>query len=100
MKKYICELLSIYEFICESISIYKYIYGFPCGSDGKESACNTGHLSSIPGLGRSPGEINGNPLQCSCLENPMDRGGTRRNLVDYSPWGRKESDMTEQLHFH
>ena len=48
--------------------------GFPSGSAGKESACNTGDLGSIPGLGRAPGEGNGNPLQCSCLENPMDRG--------------------------
>ena len=44
------------------------------GSDGKESACSVGDLSSIPGLGRSPGEENGNPLQYSCLENSMDRG--------------------------
>ena len=44
------------------------------GSDGKESACNAGDLGSIPGAGRSPGERNGYSLQCSCLENPMDRG--------------------------
>ena len=48
--------------------------GFPGGSDGKESACNVGDLGSIPRLGRSPGEGNGNPLQYSCLENSMDRG--------------------------
>ena len=48
--------------------------GFPCGSAGKESACNAGDLGSIPGSGRSPGEGNSNPLQYSCLENPMDRG--------------------------
>jgi len=48
--------------------------GFPGGSDGQESACNVGHLGSISGLGRSPGEGNGMPLQYSCLENPMDRG--------------------------
>ena len=47
---------------------------FPGGSDGKESACNAGDLGSMPGLGRSLGEGNGNPLQYSCLENPMDRG--------------------------
>ena len=47
--------------------------GFPCGSAGKESACNMGDLGSIPGSGRSFGEGNGNPLQYSCLENPMDR---------------------------
>ena len=51
-----------------------YLWGCPGGSDGKESACNAGDLGSIPGLGRSPGEGNGNPLQYSCLENPMDRG--------------------------
>ena len=45
------------------------------GSDGKEFACNAEDLGSIPGLGKSPGEGNGNPLQYSCLENPMD-GGT------------------------
>ena len=48
--------------------------GFPGDSNGKESACNVGDLSSIPGLGRSPGEGNGYPLQYSWLENPMDRG--------------------------
>ena len=48
--------------------------GFPSGSDGKESACNSGDPSLIPGLGRSPGEWNGYPLQYSCLGNPMDRG--------------------------
>ena len=46
----------------------------PGGSDGKEFACNVGDAGSIPGLGRSPGEGNGNPLQYSCLENSMDRG--------------------------
>ena len=45
----------------------------PSGSDGKESTCNAGDLSSIPALGRSPGGGHGNPLQYSCLENPMDR---------------------------
>ena len=48
--------------------------GFPGGSEGKESACNAGDLDSVPGLGRSPGEEHGNPLQYSYLENPMDRG--------------------------
>ena len=43
-------------------------------SVSKESACNAGNPGLIPGLGRPPGEGNGNPLQCSCLENPMDRG--------------------------
>ena len=51
--------------------LYKY---FPGGSDSKASACNVGDLGSIPGSGRCPGEGNGNPVQHSCLENPMDRG--------------------------
>ena len=48
--------------------------GFPGGSEVKASACNAGDLGLIPGSGRSPGEGNGNPLQYSCLENPMDGG--------------------------
>ena len=51
-----------------------WIMGFPGSSVGKESTCNAGDLGSIPGLGRSPGGGHGNPLQYSCLENPMDRG--------------------------
>ena len=57
--------------------IYEILGSFPSGSVGKESACNagdTGDMGSIPGLGRSPGEGSGNPLQYSCLVNPMDRG--------------------------
>ena len=50
------------------------LVGFPCNSVGKETACHTGDLSLIPGSGRSPGKENGNPLQYSCLGNPMDRG--------------------------
>ena len=53
---------------------------FPGGSDGKASAYNVRDLGSIPGLGRFPGEGNGNPLQYSCLENPMDRGAWCRLL--------------------
>ena len=48
--------------------------GFPGGSEGKMSVCNAGDPGSIPGLGQSPGEGNGNLLQYSCLENPTDRG--------------------------
>ena len=50
------------------------------GSDSKESACNAGDPGSIPGLGRSPGEGNGNALQYSCLESPMDRGAWRATV--------------------
>ena len=68
--------------------------GFPGGSDDKESACSVGDLGSIAGLGRSPGGEHGNLFQCSCLENPPGQ----RSLVCYSPWGHKESDMTETKH--
>ena len=51
-----------------------YIYGFPCSSVGKESASSAGDPGSIPGLGKSPGEGNGDPLQYPCLENLIDRG--------------------------
>ena len=60
----------VYTFMC----MYVYILGFPNGSEVKASASNAGDLGLIPGLGRSPGEGNGNPLQYFCLENPMDRG--------------------------
>ena len=53
---------------------YTYLQDFPGGSDGKVSVYNAGDLGSIPGLGRSPGEGNGHPLQYACLENPMDGG--------------------------
>ena len=57
------------------VSLYLYLpIDFPGGSDSKASAYSVGDLVSIPGSGRSPGEGNGDPLQYSCLENPMDRG--------------------------
>ena len=54
--------------------------GFPGGSDGKESTCHAGDPSSIPGLGRSPGEGNGYPRKYSCLENSLDRGAWRATV--------------------
>jgi len=56
------------------VQIHRIHKGFPGGSDGKESACHAGDPDSIPGLGRSPGEGNGNSFQYSCLENSMDGG--------------------------
>ena len=67
------------------------LFGFPGGSDGKESTWNVGGLSSTPALGRSPGGGHGNPLQYPCLENSHGQ----RSLVGYSPWGHKELDMTK-----
>ena len=69
---------------------------FPGVSDGKTFVYNVGDPGSIPGLGRSPGEGNGNPLQYYCLV----KSRVQRILVGYRPWDRKESDMTERLHFH
>ena len=66
--------------------MYHVSKGFPGGSDGKESACKAGDLGSVPGLGRSPGEGKGYPLQYSGLENSMD-----------TVHGVAESDTTEQL---
>ena len=63
---------------------------FPGGSDGKASTYNAGDLGSIPGMGRSPGEGNGKPLQNSCLENAMDRGSWWATVHGIT----KESDMT------
>ena len=74
---------------CVCMSIFE---GFPGGSDVKEPACSAGDTDSTPGSGRSPGKGNGNPLQYSCLE----KSHGQRSLADYSPWGHKELDTTEQ----
>ena len=68
----------------------------PGGSDGKESAYNMGDPGLVPGLGRSPGEGNGNPPQYSCPENPMDGGAWQATVHG----DHKESDMAERLLFH
>ena len=68
---------------------------FSFGSEIKAYACNVGDLGSIPGLGRSPGEGNGTPLQYSCLENPMEGGAWGATVH-----GVAESDKTVQLHVH
>ena len=70
---------------------FQTVRGFPGSSDVKESTYNVGDPSLIPGLGSTPGEAYGNPLQYSCLENPNGQ----RSLKGCSPWGSKESDMTE-----
>ena len=77
--------------------------GFPCGSAGKESACNVGDLGSIPGLGRSPGEGKGCPLQCSGLESSIIHGvtksRTRLSNFHYVLWGPLplQSDFLNRL---
>ena len=78
LHKNICPQKMAHVTMCYSLSKVRQLsqsaVGFPHGSGGKESACQEGHLGLIPGLGRSPAEGNGNPLQYSCLGNPMDRG--------------------------
>ena len=69
------------------------VINFPGSSDGKASVYNMGDPGLIPGLGRSPGKGNGNPLQDYCLE----KSHGQRSLVGYSPWGCKELDTTERL---
>ena len=71
------------------------LFGFPAGSDSKESACNVGHPGLISGSSRSPGKGTDNPYQNSCLENRMDRGAWRATVH-----GVTESDMTEQPNTH
>ena len=61
------------------------------------SAYNAGDLGLTPGMGRSPGEGNGKPLQCSCLENPMDRGASQAAVHRVT---KSWSDMTEHTHLH
>ena len=80
--------------VCVYIYVCIYVYkGFPGGSVGKESTCNVGDLGSIPGLWIYPEGGHENPLQYSGLENLHGQ----RSLVDCSPWGLKELNMTEQL---
>ena len=69
------QIILLWTFLCTSLFIDMcFHFVFPGSSDGKVSDCNAGDLGSIPESGRSPGEGNGNPLQYSCLENPMDLG--------------------------
>ena len=83
----------------KELALYPFLWsqrGFPGDSDGKESTCNTKDTGSIPQLGESPGEEHGNPLQCSCLENSMDRGAWQTTVH-----GVAEPDTTELLtHTH
>ena len=78
---------------CPALAFKKY-YLFPDGSDGKASAYNAGDPGSIPGLGRSPGEGNGNPLQYSCLENPMNGGACSATVHGVAKNRTRLSDFT------
>ena len=70
---------------------------FPHSSVGKETACNAGDPGLIPGLGRSPGEGNGNPLQYSCLENSMDRGAWWATVHGVT---KHQTQLRDKAHAH
>ena len=86
-----CSLLFYRLFI---VTVLGLSWDFPGGSEIKASACNVGDLGSIPGLGRSPGEGKGNPLQYSCLENPMDRGAWWATVHGVAKSRTRLSDFT------
>ena len=94
----------VYHLIFRSVELLsqaemELTFCFATGSDGKESACNVGDLSLIPGLERSPGEGNGNPLQYSCLENPMDRGAWRAIVHGVAKSRTRLSEFAFTFHF-
>ena len=76
-------------------NIALYLQGFPDGSVVKNLPAKAGDMGSIPGSRRFPGGENGNPLQYSCLGNPMER-----SLVEYSPGGHRELDTSEHMYIH
>ena len=91
---WIILLLSLYLIL--ALRLPDCFSNFPGGSHGKASVYSAGDLGLSPGLGRSPGEGNG-------ISTPVllpGKSHRQRSLVGYSLWGRKESDMTERLHFH
>ena len=67
----------------------------PFSLEGKESACTVGDVGLVPGLGRSPGQGNGNPLQYSCLENPVDKGALHSR--DHKCWTRHSNETTTTI---
>ena len=94
-RMFITHILFLLTFLKLFLKLILYIYmGFPGGSEVKASACNAGDLGSIPGLGRSPGEGNGNPLQYSCLENPMDGGAWWATIHRVAKSRTRLSDFT------
>ena len=84
---------------CRTIKILHETWGFPSGSDCRESVCNVGDSRSIPGSGKSPGEGNGYPLQYSCLENSMVRGAWQ-GIQPLESQRVKHDLVTNTFHFH
>ena len=90
MQETLVQFLGLEDLLQEGQVPTLVFLNFPCGSAGKESACNAGDLGSIPGLGSSPGEENSYPLQYSCLENSVDGGAWQVIVHEVT-----ESDTTE-----
>ena len=91
--KYVYVRLLLHQLYRIAIELYNiFICTYRGDSDGKESACNTGDPSAIPGLGRSPGGGHGNALQYPCLENPMDRGAWRATVHGVAKSGTRVRD--------
>ena len=82
------------------LSVQGIVHGAPDGLVVKNPPANAGDLGSILGLGRFPGEGNGNPLQCSCLEKPMDRGAWWAAVRGLTRSRTRRSDFTLTFHFH
>ena len=94
---YICFLsleFCLFKMSCKWNYALGNILGFPGGSEVKASACNAEDLGSVPGSGRYPGEGNSNPLQYSCLENPMDRGAWWATVHGVAKSRTRLSDLT------
>ena len=90
----------IFVFSNPNLSLGTLILSFKGGSEVKASACNAGDRGSIPGLGRSPGEGKGKPLQCSCLENPMDGGAWWATVHRVAKSRTRLSDFTSLRFIH
>ena len=90
----VCLCLWIYVLFTDNL------WDFPGGSHSKESACKAGDPGSIPGLGRSPGEGNGNPLQYSCLESPLDTGAWRATVHGSQRVGHNWAELTHWFIFY
>ena len=91
------RIIAFFFFLLGAFFLKSYLFNhlwLCCGTEVKVSACNVGDLGSIPGLGRSPGEGNGNPLQYSCLENPVDGGAWWATVHGVAKSRTRLSDFT------
>ena len=95
---YTCIYVCVY--VCVYVYIYIHIQGFHGGSDSKESACNAGDPGLIPGSGGSPGKENGNPLQYSCLGNPMNTGAWKAIVHGVAKSQTRLSNTHTHTHTH